>query len=194
MSEPQRIDEIERRLESGAYNVLDAPDIRVLLTAYRTLQSEHARLTAARDEARGQERELAYANEQAEEDRRNAEATAGRLLVKLEAAEVALRTSQDEAWANWQSFKKAEARLAELRAAQGRLITKLRAASGQLRHAYWLLQNTRVESQHTFAEGLIAPQIRRIEECADDLAALAGDGGSPPSADAVDPQDGNTPA
>lgn len=64
----------------------------------------------------------------------------------------------------------AEARVTALEAARDEgLRMKVRPALAQLRHAYWLLTDMTsgawVQAQRReFAEGLIAPQVRRLEE------------------------------
>lgn len=62
---------------------------------------------------------------------------------------------------------------------------ELERIAAQLRHAYAHLLNGRVVDLHAFADGLIAPQIRRIEILAGSTADACVDGGEPPEEQAA---------
>ncbi len=57
---------------------------------------------------------------------------------------------------------------------------ELERIAAELRHAYSHLVNGRVTDLSAFAEGLVAPQIRRIENLAGGPADANVDGGEPP--------------
>jgi hypothetical protein len=62
---------------------------------------------------------------------------------------------------------------------------ELERIAAQLRHAYSHLVNGRVVDLHAFANGLIAPQIRRIEVLAGIPADAPVDGGEDPGEQAA---------
>lgn len=57
---------------------------------------------------------------------------------------------------------------------------ELERIAAELRHAYSHLVNGRVTDLRAFAEGLVAPQIRRIELLAGGPVDASADGGEPP--------------
>jgi hypothetical protein len=52
------------------------------------------------------------------------------------------------------------------------VIDILRSVTGQLRHAYMHLNNVSVIDQKSFADGLISPQIKKLEDLTDLLQAI----------------------
>lgn len=62
---------------------------------------------------------------------------------------------------------------------------ELERIGAELRHAYSHLVNGRVIDLRAFAEGLLAPQIRRIELLAGGPANASVDGGEPPEEQAT---------